>query len=143
MPTLPVRGDGNPACAWEGVPCSLAASGQVVLPAPCLSFPSCAIPGFALGAHNYLNFPNLGADVTRAPIPLLNLLPALQFCAPMANPKASSSLFSQLPEEHSALIHDLSKLELGWTSSVPVLGLVLCWSCSSLGVGGQGLAALP
>lgn len=63
----PVRGDRNPACAWEGVPSSLAASGQVVLPAPCLSFPSCAIPGFALGAHNNMNFPNLGAGCDASP----------------------------------------------------------------------------
>lgn len=53
----------------------------------------------------------------------------------MANPKASSSsLFSWLADEDSPLIKDLSKLELSWASSVPVLGLVLCWSCSSLGV---------
>lgn len=81
----------------------------------------------------------------RAPIPLLSLLPALQLCAPMANPKASSSssLFSQLPEEHSVLIQELSKLELSWASSVPVLGLVLCWSCSSLAVGAKGWQPLP
>lgn len=76
-------------------------------------------------------------------MPLLSLLPALQFCAPMANPKASScsSLFSQLPEEPSVLMQDLSKLELSWAPSVPVLGL--CWSPSSLGVGARGWQPPP
>lgn len=68
-------------------------------------------------------------------IPHLSLLQALQFCAPMANPNASSSSpFSQVPEEPSALTQDLQQAR---NQQPTVVGPMLGWPCNSLG-GWQG-----
>lgn len=112
-----------------------------------LSQGSCAVPGFALGAHNNVDFSKTGSRCAgMSSIPHLSLLQALQFCAPMANPNASSySPFSQLPEEPSALTQDLQQAgDVPGVSNPQWWGR--CWAGPATPwVGGraEGLAASP
>lgn len=84
--------------------------------------------------------------MARTTIPHLSLLQALQFCAPVANSNASSSSpFSQLPKESSALTQDLQQAGGVLGISSPQRWGRCCAGPATprAGVGAEGSAASP